>query len=101
MTAKCEKLYDRYLTGVKGIFEKGIERGLFVELDPFYVALCFHGVMQAFVTYWLRKAPDEPLETRVEKLHYMFVGRIRTNGASQQPSARDNGDLPCSDTQHS
>jgi TetR/AcrR family transcriptional regulator len=95
MTPKCEELYDQYLLEVQGIFQKGIKRGLFVDLDPFYMALCFQGVLQAFIAYWLRKAPHEPVQTRAANLYDTFVASICArpvpeNGPNTPRQCREN-----------
>ncbi len=70
------QLYDEYLKTVSGIFERGIKDGSFENIDPFSFALGLEGVINAFVTYWLRHQPSEPLATRVEKLKNGFLEHV-------------------------
>lgn len=72
----CAALYDRYMDAVSGIFERGMKDGLFDEMDPFYLTLCLEGIVNAFVAYWSRSEPSEPLATRVEKMRNAFLGRV-------------------------
>jgi AcrR family transcriptional regulator len=73
----CVGLYDRYLDAVSGIFKRGITDGLFDEMDPFYLTLSLEGIVNAFVAYWSRSEPSEPLATRVDKMRNAFLRRLR------------------------
>jgi len=77
LPANCLGLYDRYIDLVSGIFERGVEDGVFDDIDPFYLTLCLDGVINAFVSYWSRREPSESLATRVEKMKNAFLGRLR------------------------
>jgi len=72
----CANLYDNYISIVNDIFAKGINEGRFENLDPLYLTLCLEGVINAFVSYWSRREPAEPLEVRIDKLKNVFLGRI-------------------------
>ena len=61
---------------MRAIFERGIRARTFVDVDPLYLTLCLHGVMNAFLAYWSRVEPEEPLESRVVKFKEMFIGRL-------------------------
>jgi len=73
----CMELYDRYIKAVTEIFQRGISQRVFDETDPFYLTLCLEGVINAFVAYWSKREPTEPLEVRVEKMKREFLGRIK------------------------
>ena len=82
----CKGLHDRYIETISGIFARGIRSGQFDELDPLYLTLCLEGVINAFVSYWSSREPEEDLRTRTEKLKAAFLDRIcRTR--SQTPGA--------------
>ena len=72
----CAKLYDQYISTVSGLFEKGVKEGSFENLDPLYLTLCLEGIINAFVSYWAKREPAEPLEVRINKLRDAFLGRI-------------------------
>lgn len=73
----CVGLYDRYIETVSGLFRRGVEQGRLDRVDPFYLTLCLEGIINAFVVYWSRREPSEPLATRVKKLKEHFIGRLR------------------------
>ena len=75
------RLYDRYVEVVTGIFDRGVKDGSFDTLDPFYLTMCFEGIINAFVAYWSRREPTEPLDVRIEKIKDAFIGRIRRGPA--------------------
>ena len=77
----CVDLYDRYVEAVTGIFDRGVKDGSFDALDPFYLTMCFEGIINAFVAYWSRREPTEPLDVRIEKIKDAFIGRIRVGRA--------------------
>ena len=59
------------------MFERGVKDGSFVTFDPLYLALCLEGINNAFVMYWSRHEPTEPLAVRVQKMRDGFLGGIR------------------------
>jgi AcrR family transcriptional regulator len=73
----CVGLYDRYIEAVTTIFARGIRGGQFDHFDPLYLTLCLEGIINAFVAYWSRREPEEPLDVRVEKMQNAFLGRLR------------------------
>ncbi len=73
----CRGLYDHYIDSVSGIFKRGVQDGQFEDMDPLYLTLCLEGILNAFATYWSKHEPEEPFETRVEKLKEVFIGRLR------------------------
>ncbi len=73
---QCIGLHDRYIEAVSKLFRQGVSRHIFAENDPLYLTLCLEGVINAFVSYWSRREPDEPLETRVRKMKAAFLGRL-------------------------
>jgi AcrR family transcriptional regulator len=77
LPASMETLYDRYIERVSGVFERGVKDGSFVTFDPLYLALCLEGINNAFVMYWSRHEPTEPLAVRVQKMRDGFLGGIR------------------------
>jgi len=77
----CASVYEEGIVGVSAIFRRGIDQGLFIDVDPIYLTLSLHGMMNAFITYWTRREPEEPLAGRVSKLKELFIGRILKAGA--------------------
>jgi len=59
------------------IFRRGVSQRVFDESDPLYLALCLEGIVNAFVAYWSKREPTEPLAVRVEKMKREFLGRIK------------------------
>ena len=60
-------LYENYLVEVSEIIERGITRGAFAAIDPFYQALCLEGIVNASVSYWALQETSEPLESRIAR----------------------------------
>lgn len=77
LPSRVEELRERYLEEVTGLFRRGIAEGTFDQADPLYLALLLEGIINAFVAYWLKNEPTEPLETRVAKMCREFIGRIK------------------------
>lgn len=77
LPSQCVGLYDRYIEAVSKLFQRGVSRQVFGEADPLYLTLCLEGIINAFVSYWSRREPTEPLETRVEKMKAAFLGRLK------------------------
>jgi len=73
----CAGLYEQYMEAVIEIFRRGVSQRVFDESDPLYLALCLEGVVNAFVAYWSKREPTEPLVVRVEKMKREFLGRIK------------------------
>ena len=88
----CSGWQDWYVDAVTGIFARGVRGGQFDDVDPFYLALCLEGVINAFAVYWAKRTPEEPLETRVNKLTETFVGRIRRRAQAGEKEA--SGQVP-------
>jgi AcrR family transcriptional regulator len=80
LPASMETLYDRYIESVSGLFERGVKDGSFGKFDPLYLALCLEGIINAFVMYWSRHEPTEPLAERLQKMRDGFLGGIRGKG---------------------
>jgi len=88
---ECAVVYDRYVGTVTEIFRRGISQRTFDEADPFYFTLCLEGIINAFVAYWSKREPSEPLPVRVEKMKREFLERIKRRlddgpPASSKPS---------------
>jgi AcrR family transcriptional regulator len=94
LPAQLSSLYDEFVTSVTSIFERGICRGAFLDVDPLYLALTLHGVVNAFTAYWAHKEPEEPLAERVAKFKEMFIGRILREGGVDRPSVPAEGRRP-------
>ena len=77
LPASMETLYDLYIERVSEVFERGVKDGSFGAFDPLYLALCLEGINNAFVMYWSRHEPTEPLAVRVQKMRDGFLGGIR------------------------
>jgi TetR/AcrR family transcriptional regulator len=82
-------IHDQYTKAVTNLFKQGISQGIFDEADPLYHTLCLEGIINAFVAYWSRHTPTEPLTDRVAKISREFLGRIklRLNGSTRSVAA--------------
>ena len=79
LPVNCLPLYDRYVKSITSVFARGIKDGCFDDIDPLYLTLCLEGIINAFVAYWSRIEPQEPLPVRIEKLTGAFLGRLRVD----------------------
>lgn len=90
LTKEYDGLYDEYVKGLAGVFERGIRAGQFADIDPLYLALCLEGVVNAFTSYWSKVEPEEPVDVRVEKIANAFLGGVRRHdgeGCGNRPRA--------------
>ncbi len=71
------EMYDQYFESVVKLFEDGIARGIFDEADPLYMTLCLEGIINAFIAYWSKHEPSEPLDVRILKMKREFLERIK------------------------
>ena len=80
-------IYDGYVDATRRLFERGIAQHTFDEADPLYLTLCLEGIINAFVAYWSRNEPAEPLAERIARIKREFLGRIklRLDGGPPQP----------------
>ena len=70
-------LYDQYIEQVTGLFAEYVKGGPLEGADPLYVALAFEAIINAFVAYWSRREPSEPLGVRVAKMKQALLGWFR------------------------
>lgn len=88
LPGSCAGWYERYMEAVTEIFRRGVLQRVFDESDPLYLALCLEGVVNAFVSYWSKREPTEPLAVRVEKMKREFLGRIKRRLDDEQQSPK-------------
>ena len=69
--------HDHYIGEVTKIFARGMERGIFDDGDPFFLALGMEGITKAFVAHWSRFTPTDSLELRIAKMRREFLERIK------------------------
>ncbi len=50
--------HENYLNLLAGVFQEGIDKGLFAGTDPIGMALALEGMVRSFVTYWIRHEGD-------------------------------------------
>jgi AcrR family transcriptional regulator len=79
----CTALFERYVGAVTNIFARAIEAGAFERIDPLYLTLAINGIINAFISYWTRREPTEPLAQRVAKLKALFLGRVAGRAADR------------------
>lgn len=70
-------LHERYVDAVTAIYRRGIERGTFDVSDPLYYTLSMEGIINAFISYWSRNEPADPLAVRIGKVQREFLERIK------------------------
>jgi len=65
--ADVRGLYDKLLERLSGVFQKGIDRGLFRPLDSDQMALGFEGLTNAFLADW-RQRPTKLSKNEKESI---------------------------------
>ena len=74
---RCEEMAERYTREVRRIFERGIARGAFDDVDPLFLALSLEGIIQAFALYFSTRKPAEPAKESAAKLKAVLLDRLR------------------------
>lgn len=77
MPEEVRGLHERYVGAVTSIYRRGIERGTFDVSDPLYYTLSMEGIINAFISYWSRNEPADPLAVRIGKVQREFLERIK------------------------
>jgi len=77
MPPRVVEIHDRHIAAVTELFRRGMEAGKFDRADPLYLALMLEGIIHAFVVYWSKHEPVEPVRVRVEKMKREFLQRIK------------------------
>jgi len=81
-------LYDRYVDTVTGLFRQGVEQGQFDRIDPLFLTLSLEGILNAFVAYWSKREPTEPLAVLVTKMKRDFLGRLKVRLSGPDDAAQ-------------
>ena len=81
--------YDRAMHELAGVLEQGIEQGVFVEAEPFALALVVHGALNAFIAHWVQKADEEPTQPRVEDFRRSLMACLLANAPSEGSENED------------
>lgn len=84
----CMGLYDRYVDTVTGLFRQGVEQGQFDRIDPLFLTLSLEGILNAFVAYWSKREPTEPLAVLVTKMKRDFLGRLKVRLSGPDDAAQ-------------
>jgi len=82
-------LYERAMRELAGVFARGIERGVFVEAEPFALALVVHGALNAFIAHWAQEADEEPTQPRVEDFRRSLMVCLLANAPSEGSENED------------
>ena len=79
LTRKHLRFRERCRTAVRDIFARGIELGVFDDVDPLYAAICLDGMLNAFVRYWSTHEGEERPDKRLKKMKETVLSRFRRN----------------------
>jgi len=60
----------------RGVLERGIAAGVFVDVGATNLAVSLQGILNAFIAQWLREEPHEAPAERVAKLRATVLGLI-------------------------
>ncbi len=68
---ELRSFYEQVIQKLAAVFEKGIQKKIFRPLDPYYLALAFEGMSNAFLFSWLEDPDRHPVDTGlIEKIFF-------------------------------
>jgi AcrR family transcriptional regulator len=73
----AQDLYRRYLAAVTDVIRRGIDAGVFRNVDPRSAALCLEGAFQIVGTHWIVHEPDGPIENRIREVRRILMSMLR------------------------
>lgn len=76
--ADVKGLYDKLLERLAQVFKRGIEKGIFKELDPNDLALAFEGITNTFVALWIKHPENYSEEEKERTIARIFFDGVKT-----------------------
>ncbi len=73
LNKEIRKLYDEIIKMLASVFEKGIKRNVFCNIDPFYLATSLEGIINAFLFLWLENPKKHPYDKNVSLIEKLFL----------------------------
>lgn len=68
--------YDEVANQLAAFFKSGVEKKVFRELDPYYMAVALEGITNAFLFRWMENPDRHPYEDNVKVVTDMFLGGV-------------------------
>jgi len=69
-------VYDRFMLRIADLFASGIQKGIFRENDPMFLALALDGMTNEFAIRWLEDPERYPYLENVERMIEIFFGPV-------------------------
>jgi len=73
---RCRGFYDEYLEDVATLFNKAMEDGLIVTMNPLSGAIGMDGIISAFVAFWDRHNTKISIEEKTRTIQDNFLKHI-------------------------
>ncbi len=78
MENEIREKHRAFLEKLSGIFKRGIEKGLFADVDPHLLALSLEGIIHAFLVNHLEEPESHPFDT--DLIMKLFFGKVLKTG---------------------
>ena len=75
------RIRAQYQEALRELFANGIRRGVFDPIDPLYQALCFDGMVNAFLRYWSNPTVQIAKRIGEDEIREIIVSRFMRQGA--------------------
>lgn len=85
---ELRSFYFQVIQKLAAVFEKGIQKKIFRPLDPYYLALAFDGMSNAFLFSWMEDPDRHPVDT--DLIEKIFFERIYLVGEDKEFIAAPN-----------
>jgi AcrR family transcriptional regulator len=77
MEKEIRQKHRVFLTKLSAVFKKGIEKGIFEDIDPYLLAIGLEGVIHAFLFNYLEDPCNHPFDADV--IMRLFFGKVLRN----------------------
>ena len=74
--SNMRRFYDRYLKALSGLFERGMQEGVFQKGDPVFTAMCLEGICHAMMLYTTLHTPTTPVSELAQRAKAAFLEQI-------------------------
>ncbi|MHC5034115.1 MAG: TetR/AcrR family transcriptional regulator [Planctomycetota bacterium] len=74
------RLYGNYMTMLSRIFEEGIRRGVFIDVEPMLLVQCMEGMINSAVTTWIFSGSKDSSIAEPEVLQKVLFRGILAGG---------------------
>ena len=76
MSERGYQIYADYIGAVAGVFAEGVQQGVFVDIDPFLLALVVEGTTNCIISQAIHTDGDRPAEATPESIQRVLFHGI-------------------------